>query len=64
MENIMKYVVCPLDGDAEFPILWVVPDNVDIGGWMSGVGNVGVGQPYWAFASLPAEILTADSIGV
>lgn len=56
-----KYVVYGLDGDAELPVLATVPNTTDLG--IALISVVGVGYPYWAFESLPAEILGADSIG-
>ena len=56
-----KLVVYGLDGDPELPCIGSCPNNTDMGPYL--VNLVGVGNPYFAFESLPSQILTADSIG-
>jgi hypothetical protein len=57
----MKYVVCPLDGDQTTPYLSAVASNADLGTMLLALANEG--DPFWAFQSLPSDILNANDIG-
>jgi hypothetical protein len=57
----MKWVVCPLDGDQTTPYLSAVASSADLGTMLLSLANVG--DPYWAFETLPSSILNADDIG-
>lgn len=59
--EMSRYVVYGLDGDPELPCIAVCPNNTDMGPYIFSL--VGAGYPYFAFQTLPTEILTADSIG-
>jgi len=59
--EMSKYVVYGLDGDPELPCLASVHNSADMGPHIFTL--VGLGNPYFAFESLPADILTADEIG-
>lgn len=63
MNEMAQYIVCPLDGDTETPVLFTMPNGVDMGPAI--VTTVGEGYPYWAFGAgqLPTAILVADVIG-
>ena len=63
IDEMAKYIVCPLDGDTETPVLFTMPNNVDMGPAI--VTTVGAGNPYWAFGpgQLPTAILVADVLG-
>lgn len=56
-----RYVIYGLDGDPELPCLATCPNATDMGPYI--VNLCGVGNPYFAFESLPTEILAADSLG-
>lgn len=59
--EMAKYIVYGLDGDPELPMLNICQNSTDMGPYLVNV--VGVGYPFYAFETLPAEILGADSIG-
>ncbi len=59
--EMAKYIVYGLDGDPELPMLNVCNNSTDMGPYVVSV--VGVGNPYYAFESLPIAILAADEIG-
>ena len=59
--ELARYVVYGLDGDSELPCLATCPNSTDMGPYI--VSLVGVGNPYFAFETLPTEILAADSLG-
>lgn len=56
-----KYLVAPLDGDPDTPYLGSFPNNTDFG--TAVVAFAGVGNPFWAFESLPSAILLANDVG-
>lgn len=56
-----KYIVYGLDGDAELPVMATVPNTTDMAEAVKT--TAGVGNPYWAFESLPSAILLADTLG-
>jgi hypothetical protein len=47
-----RYVVCPLDGDLGYPVMWAIPASTNLPEWMKTAGNVGVGNPFWAFENI------------
>lgn len=59
--EMSKYVVYGLDGDPDIPCLASVHNSADMGPFILSVA--GEGNPYFAFESLPSEILTADELG-
>ncbi len=59
--EMSKYVVYGLDGDPEFPCLASVHNSADMGPFILTL--CGAGNPYFAFETLPNEILTADELG-
>jgi hypothetical protein len=60
-EQMAKYIVYGLDGDPEMPMLCIAANNTDMGPFVLTL--VENGNPYYAFESLPMEILMADAIG-
>lgn len=56
-----RYIVYGLDGDPGTPVVNICLNSTDMGPYVISV--VGEGNPYWAFESLPSEILSADEIG-
>jgi len=56
-----KYLVCPLDGDPDTPYLTVTPNSTNLGQLCITVA--GIGNPFYAFSSLPSVLLLADEIG-
>lgn len=56
-----KYLVCPLDGDTGVPYLVVCQNNTNLGSL--AITSAGIGNPFFAFASLPSAILLANDIG-
>lgn len=55
-----RYLVCPLDGDTTTPWLIVCQNWADLGNIVKGCA--GVGNPYYAFETLPSAVLGADQI--
>jgi hypothetical protein len=56
-----KYIIYGLDGDPEFPCLNSCLNSTDMGPYVLNV--VGAGNPFYAFESLPPEVLTAEEFG-
>lgn len=56
-----KYVVGPLDGDQDFPIIMVYGSWQDIGPAITTA--FGAGNPFYGFTSLPLALLTANEWG-
>jgi hypothetical protein len=59
--SMAKYIIYGLDGDPGFPCLNSCLNSTDMGPYVLNV--VGAGNPFYAFESLPAEVLTADEFG-
>jgi len=59
--EMSRYLVVPLDGDPDMPVLFVCPNNTDMGPYV--LSCAGEGNPVMAFESLPSAILLADEIG-
>lgn len=57
----MRYIVAPLDSDVGTPYLIAVANNADLGTMLLVVANES--DPYWAFQSMDAAILSANDIG-
>lgn len=57
----MRYIVYGLDGDPGTPVYNACLNTTDMGPYI--ISLVGVGNPYWAFQSLPNDILSADTLG-
>lgn len=56
-----KYIISPLDGDVNFPILTVFSSTQDMGHAITTA--IGPNQPYFGFTSLPTVLLLADGLG-
>jgi hypothetical protein len=59
--ELARYVVYGLDGNSAEPVYGTCLNTTDMGPYI--VNLVGVGNPYFAFETLPTEILAADSLG-
>lgn len=59
--DMPKYIVSPLDGDTDFPIITVFGSWQDIGPAITTA--IGAGNPFYGFTSLPMALLTADELG-
>lgn len=62
VNDMSRWFVYCLDGDPEMPCLGNCLNTTDMGPFL--VNLVGEGNPYYAFETLPVEILTADAIAV